>query len=151
MRLKIHREPYWLDLPSFALRLKVKPASTAIVAWARAAAIRELSLPGATSDERRGLIEAAFARALGRAAIIEWEGVTAEDDAPAPLGDDTIGALMDLYPIGEMFIAVYLAPIEEIAAEKNGSPPARSGTGAAGEAIADGANGKTLHAPPASG
>ena len=159
IRLNLPREPYWLSLPGLSLRLKVRPATSAIMAIANAkvratlaalseelahcreAGIEPASLPNlADPAVRAGLAEAMFTKALARAAVIEWEGVYQPDaDEPAPVTDDTVGDLMDMFPIGERFLAAYLAPRNLLDQEKNGSRPAPHGTSAAGASTAEGA------------
>ncbi|MGE0253504.1 MAG: hypothetical protein AB7N54_15160 [Alphaproteobacteria bacterium] len=107
-------EPYWIELWPEGPRLKVRPLTSAMVLGARFAAGGAEAAPG----ERT----AAFVKALARVAIVDWEGIAAEDGAPAPVEPDAIDAAFDLWQIAERFQDKYLAAEESlglVVAEKN--------------------------------
>lgn len=166
MRLSIPKDPYWIDLSGLSIRLHVRPLTQAVVDVANAKAarsVRELvdhqaaitdaggaveGLPDLTDEDvRRGLAEAEFTKALGRAAIIGWENVFGDGDEPAPVTHETVGDLLSVWPVGERFRIAYLAPLEALAAEKNGSGPAPHGTSAAGRDTAGSATTTEVPAP----
>lgn len=170
IRVNLPREPYWLSLPGLSLRLKVRPVTSAIMAIANAKVRRTLAalaedlghcreagidpatLPKlADPDVRAGLAEMMFTKALARAAVVEWEGVLLPDrDEPAPVNDETVGDVMEVYPVGERFLAGYLAARQMLDQEKNASGPAPHGTSAAGANTARGATRTACRAAGAS-
>jgi hypothetical protein len=131
------REPVWLDLAD-GVRLKVRPITTPAYAmiqaqaekvyedWAQNRAEAE-GLDPQDPSVRRGLMRALMIKGLALYAVVEWEGVDAE------IGDETIAAFIDENPLlAALFYHRYLAPLEDRAAEGNGSGPAPHGTSAAG-------------------
>lgn len=93
IRLNLTNEPAWLDLAP-GLRLRLAPCSSAVMMAARADAAVE-DLPEDASNETRALV---FAKAIGRIAILDWEGVGDIDGDPIEPNAERIGALLDLYP-----------------------------------------------------
>jgi len=154
LRLQKRKEPYWIDL-LYGVRVQVHPLTTALFGTAQSRgqkkiqALREqwddLQAVGADSnaaglpdldDEcvREGMARQFFAQALGRAAIIAWEGVSeADSDAPAPVTPETVDDLMELDPLlAETFLQQYTAERDRLTQAKNGSAPSPSGTSAGG-------------------
>lgn len=78
LKLNLKREPYWLDL-AHGVRVKVKPASTALVMAARHAASR---IEG-DSTEASGVRTATLITELAKSSVIEWEGVAEDKGKPA--------------------------------------------------------------------
>ncbi len=169
MRIDLPKEPYVLALPGFDFALKVRPLSTALMSAARAKANREVAdllahaeavkkaggdvsgLPDfADDDQRAGVAYAALVKALASSAIIAWEGIADPDGNPAPVNPQTTGDLVGIYPIGERFLAAYLAPREMLDAEGNASGPAPNGTMEAGPNTADSAENPEPPVPEAS-
>ena len=105
LKLNLKREPSWIDL-AHGVRVKVKPASTALVMAARHAASR---------------IEGDSAEASGvRTATLIAELAKADDKGkPAPVNAEGVAALMELWPLAEAFERKYLAPLYALDAEKN--------------------------------
>lgn len=156
LRLNLPEQPYWIALAGLQLRFHVRPLTTALMAAARAKATRAVGdlveqvravreaggdvvgLPDLDDQEHRtGLARMELIKALARAAIIDWAGVyPASGDDPAAVTDQTVGDLMRIYPIGEMFESAYVAGHELLSAEKNACGPALGGTGAAGPTTA---------------
>lgn len=155
IRLKRHREPYWLDLGD-GVRVKVRPLTTAIYEMARAKSQREaqkLAHDQVRATEAGGMIESIpdlgdpdamvgvsqmlFAKALARAGIIEWRGVLVDPpeggawgedlDHPAGVNDETVGALMEVPRIAEAFVVVYSKPVLDQVKAGNVSGSVRSG------------------------
>lgn len=169
IRLNISREPRWIDIPGFDIKLHVRPLSSAIVAAARERARRivgELAehatavhtaggvvaeLPDLSDpDARYGLIYLEFTVALAAYSVIDWQGVFDRSGADkAKIGEQAIRDLMSIYPIGERFRDAYLETSTLIEAEKNVSGPAPNGTTAAGPDIARGAAPTDSPAPTA--
>jgi len=169
IQLGIKREPHWLDLEGLKLRLFVRPIAEPVMAHAQALAekavqtlyeqfraVKEsggaiVGLPDLDDAEARsGKVEAEFTKALGIAAIIDWEGVFAEDgESKAPVTPAAVGELMEIYPIGTLFRERYLKSYDAVVAEKNGSGPARTGTGAAAPNTANSAAPTAAPAPAA--
>ena len=80
LKLNLKREPYWLDLVQ-GVRIKVKPATTALVMAARHAAALIDGKDHAAAGERT----ATLITELAKAAILAWEGVGDEKAKPQPL------------------------------------------------------------------
>ncbi|MGE0108147.1 MAG: hypothetical protein AB7S81_00040 [Bdellovibrionales bacterium] len=111
IKLDLKREDHWLDL-GYGVRVKVRPASTAIVMAARVSVLKE------ESDDA-GSRSAALIKKLGVLAIMEWEGVGDENDNPIEVTETGVEALMDLWPVADAFERLYLSPTLLLEAEKN--------------------------------
>lgn len=109
--LNLKRESYWIDLLP-GLRLFVRPATTAIIMAARAAALKEII----ESETERG---AAFIKNLALAAVADWEGVGDYEGNPAPVTPENVAGLLDLWPVSEAFERLYLTPALLLEQEKN--------------------------------
>lgn len=114
LKLNLKREPCWLDL-AHGVRVKVRPASTALVMAARHAASR-IEGEGA---EAAGTRTATLIAELAKASVIAWEGVADDKGKPAPVTPEGVAALMELWPMAEAFERKYLAPLYSLDAEKN--------------------------------
>lgn len=136
IRLNIASEPFWLDL-GHGVRVKALPLTTAIMISARNdPAVRDL--PAEAGEEERAL---AFSKAVGRRAIIEWEGVGDAEGNPVEPTPAGIDALMECYPIFEAFQLRYVAKGMALDIEKNASAPLPNG-------ISAGAQDTAPHAKP---
>jgi len=125
IELNLSNGPRWLDLIA-SLRLQLRPLTTSLMVAARAdPAIQDLA-SGASDDERA----VAFAKALARLAILDWEGVGDASGAPLAPSEAAIDALLDLWPVFEAFQTQYVAKGLLIDAEKNGFAPLPSGPSA---------------------
>lgn len=169
IRLGLKREPFWMDLPGTGIRLFVRAPSQAVSYIAREKAknaIRELhehveavvsaggkvgDLPDLTDPAvARGLAEAEFDVALAQASVIAWEGVfTPDGKGTAPVNDTTVRDLISIDPFGALFRVAYMASMDQVETEKNGSGSAPAGTSATDQDIADGA--ATSEAPVPTG
>ena len=109
--LNLKRENYWIDLLP-GLRVFVRPATTAIIMAARAAALKEVV--EAETERATNLI-----KHLARLAILEWEGVGDYEGNPAPVSPENVGGLLDLWPVSEAFERLYLTPALLLEQEKN--------------------------------
>ncbi|MDX9688996.1 MAG: hypothetical protein RBT70_00825 [Alphaproteobacteria bacterium] len=114
IRLKLKREPYWLDL-GHGVRVHVRTATTALVMAARVTALKE-----AVADTDAGTRSAALIKKLAELAIIAWEGIGDSEDNPAEVTPEAVSALMDLWPIADAFERLYLGPTLILEQEKNG-------------------------------
>ena len=143
LKLNLKTAPYWLDLPG-KVKIKVKPITTAIMSAAQTMAVdqyRQLVESGqidAQNDAlRKGVGESLLIKALGQLAIIEWEGVlSADSDNPAPVNEQTVGDLMDIWLIAQDFMKAYVTQFSLLETEGNVSAPAANGTSAAVAPIA---------------
>ena len=125
LKLKLSNEPAWLDL-GHDVRLRLLPLTTALMVAARNdPAIADL--PKDTGDEESAL---AFAKALARIAITDWEGVGDENGAPVDVSPEGIDALLDVWPLFETFQTGYVANGLLLDAEKTVSSPLPSGPSA---------------------
>lgn len=144
LRLNLKKDPYWLVLPA-AVRVKVRPLTTAIMSAAQSQVIRQivamreacktdLALPDVDDEQTRlGLSEALLIKALARGSIIEWEGVLLPDsDALAPINDQTVNDLLDIWFVAQEYWKQYTSSLSLLDAEGNGSGLAPSGISAAG-------------------
>ena len=131
LRLNLTAEPRWLDL-GHGVRLRVAPLTTALMVAARNDAAIE-ALPATGSDEARAL---AFAKAIARIAVMDWEGVGDADGTPVAVTAEGIDALLEVWPLFEAFQAVYVSKGLLLDAEKNASAPSPTGTSAGATATA---------------
>ncbi|MDE3017057.1 MAG: hypothetical protein KGI29_09100 [Pseudomonadota bacterium] len=138
LKLDIKTEPYWIDLPS-NVRIRVKPISTAVMSAARALSLADYrlmvdsgELDPANDAQRKGASDSLLIKALARLSIIEWTGVyDAAGVAPAPVSDQNISSLMDIWLVAQDFFNVYVTQISLLETEGNVSAPAANGTSAA--------------------
>jgi hypothetical protein len=138
LKLNLKTESYWLDLPG-KVKVKVKPITTALMSAAQSMAVdqyRKLVESGqvdAQNDSvRKGVGESLLIKALAQLAITEWEGVLAADsDAPAPVTEQNVSDLMDIWLIAQDFMKAYVTQFSLLETEGNVSAPAANGTSAA--------------------
>lgn len=169
LRLNLKKHPYWLDLPA-DVRLKLRPLSTALMSAAQACVIKQITgwrrerasrleagadasdIPDVDDEETRlALSESLLIKALARGAILEWQGVlTGDGDAPAPVSDQAVNDLMDIWFIAQDFWKHYTDALFLLEAEGNASGLAANGTLAAGRDIAQPAMTNPSHAAKAS-
>lgn len=156
LRLKIQKEPYWLEL-GYGVKVKLKPCTSAVFYEAKAymnSKLAELAksyqankAAGITNDtavdienpvKREALADKFLLIGLGVAGILEWDGVMeADEDKPAPLTESKIDELFsNFWAVAENFRHQYCGLQEILAAEKNASSPAPSGTLETGEPTA---------------
>ena len=131
LRLDLTAGPRWLDL-GHSVRLQVAPLTTALMVAARSDRALD-ALPTSASDEERAL---AFAKAIARIAVSDWEGVGDAEGTPVPISPEGIDALLEVWPIFEVFQAAYVAHGLLLDAEKNVSAPSPTGTSAGATATA---------------
>ncbi len=112
IRLNLKREDYWLDL-GHGVRLKVRPATSALVMAARVSALKD-------DGEDVGARGAALIKCLAALSVTEWEGVGDSEGNPAEVTEEAVCALMDLWPLADAFERLYLGPTLLLEAEKNG-------------------------------
>ena len=125
LKLNLSNELTWLDL-GHGVRLHLLPLTTALMVAARNdPAISDL--PEDTGDEESALV---FAKALGRIAITDWEGVGDESGDPVAVTPQGIDALLDVWPLFEAFQTKYVANGLLLDQEKNVSSPLPSGPSA---------------------
>ena len=134
LHLALKREPHWLDL-GHGVRVHVRPCTTALMMAARAEAQRS-PVPSTNETQAAGDRTAALVKALGRLAVLDWQGVGDADGEPVPLTPEGVDALLDLWPMAEAFERLYLGPALLLDDEKNACAPAPNGTSAAGQDIA---------------
>jgi hypothetical protein len=130
LRLDLDRAPAWLALAP-GVRVLAEPVSTSLMIAARAEVARHVA-----DDSDRETLGLAMAKALGRLAIREWEGVGDADGHPAPVTPEGVDALMGVPGVFEAFQARVMGPAMLIVAEKNASAPSPSGTTAGAGTIA---------------
>ena len=131
LTLDLRAEPRWLDV-GHGLRLRIAPLTTSLMVAARSDAAVEV-LPETALDEERAL---AFAKAIARRAVTEWEGVGDAEGNPVAVTPAGIDALLEVWPIFEAFQAAYVSKGLLLDAEKNVSAPSPTGTSAGATATA---------------
>ena len=125
LKLNLSNEPTWLDL-GHGVRVHPRPLTTALMVAARNdPAVQALGEDA--GDEESAL---AFARALARVAILDWEGVGDADGNVIPVSPEAIDALLDLWPLFEAFQTGYVAKGLLLEQEKNASSPLPNGSSA---------------------
>ena len=131
IRLDLSSAPKWLDLGA-GLRLHVLPVTTAIMVAARNDPAVE-ALPEGASKEEQALV---MAKAVARRVVTGWEGVGDANGNPVPVTPEGIDALLDIWPVFEVFQTRCLAPHLMLDAGKNASAPSQTGTSAEAKATA---------------
>ena len=147
--------PRWLELP-YGVRIEVEPLTTARATAARNEALRRASaltaeaeaaakagqelsaasFTGANVSAVAGITMEYEIEALARFGIRRWEGITGDDGNPLPVTPEACEALAQHPDLGVAFWAAYRRPLDDLAAEGNGSAPFASSDGAAGATTA---------------
>ncbi len=130
LRLDLSSLPHWFDL-AHGVRLQLRPLTTALMVAARHDPA-VVGLPDTSLDEERAV---AFARALARLAVLDWQGVGDAEGAPIDPSQTSIDALLDIWPIFEAFQIGYVSKGLLLDAEKNASAPSPTGFSAGASAI----------------
>lgn len=127
--LSIPTEPTWIDLPQ-EVRLRIRPVTTAVVAAAQSASLREAEalrdagdpsgVDLADPDVAKGVGFALMVKALARYAVLEWEGVGDTAGILLPCTPENIARLMDLDEMATAFWRAAFAPVAAVSAEGNG-------------------------------
>ena len=131
LKLDLSNEPAWLDL-GHGVRVQLRPLTTALMVAARSDPAVQ-NLPEEAGDEESAL---AFARALARVAILDWEGVGDAEGNSIPVSREAIDALLDIWPLFEAFQTGYVAKGLLLEQEKNASSPSPTGSSAGATDIA---------------
>ena len=125
LKLDLSNEPRWHELAP-GVRVQLRPLTTALMVATRGdPAVQALSEDA--GDEESAL---AFARALARVAVLDWEGVGDAKGNPIPVSPEAIDALLDIWPLFEAFQTGYVAKGLLLEQEKNGSSPLPTGSSA---------------------
>jgi len=124
-KLDLSNEPAWLDL-GHGVRVQLRSLTTALMVAARNdPAVQALGEDA--GDEESAL---AFAKALARNAILDWEGVGDAEGNVIPVSAQAIDALLDLWPLFEAFQLSYVSKGLLLEQEKNASALSPSGPSA---------------------
>lgn len=171
LKLKIQKEPYWLEL-GVGVRVKVRPCTSAVFYAARAFMNEKLAFIGEeykkckevgsnlgdlpnieNSNVREALAEQYLARGLARTAIIDWEGVLeADGNKKAKPTEEKIDELMEnFWSLAATFSQQYTGVKELLEAEKKPSTKGSSGTSKTEKATAKVAQKAAPTAPTKSG
>ena len=154
LKLKINKEPYWLEL-GYGVKVKIKPCTSAVFYEAKAymnAKLADLAKEYkankdaglAVSDDienpvkREALADKFLLIGLGIAGILEWQGIQeADSDVIAPLTEAKIDELFsNFWVVAENFRNQYCGLRELLDAEKNDYSSALNGTLETDETIA---------------
>lgn len=148
IKLKIQKEPYWLEL-GYGVRVQVKPCTSAVFYEAKAfmngkiadmanlykaaKAVGQIdkSLPDLENQvKREAYADQQLLLGLAIAGILDWEGVQdSEKDEKAPLSPEKIEELFSsFWVVVENFRQQYCGIQEIMEAEKNASTSAPVGT-----------------------
>lgn len=131
LTLDLTNAPRWLDLAP-GVRVQLRPLTTALMVATRSDPALD-ALPDDAPDEDRAL---AFAKALARRAVLDWEGIGDANGNPIDPSPVAVDALLDLWPLFEAFQRDYVSKALLLDAEKNVSAPAPHGSMAAAGATA---------------
>ena len=128
LALAIPTEPAWIDLPQ-DVRLRIRPVTTAVVAAAQSASLREAEalrdagdaggLDVTDPDVAKGIGFALMVKALARYAVLEWEGVGDVNGEPLPCTPENVARLIDLDEMATAFWRAAFAPVAAVSAEGN--------------------------------
>lgn len=154
LKLKINKEPYWLEL-GYGVKVKVKPCNSAVFYEAKAymnAKLADLAKEYRANKaaglsvvedvenpiKREALADRYLLIGFGIAGILEWNGVfEADEDRAAPLMESKIDELFsNFWAVAENFRNQYCGLQELLEAEKNASTPEPNGTLETGEVTA---------------
>ena len=135
LTLDLTNAPRWHDLAP-GVRVQLRPLTTALMVATRADPEVE-AVPDEATDETRAM---AFAKALARRAVLDWEGIGDANGVPIDPSPEAIDALLDIWPIFESFQLTYVSKGLLLEQEKNASAPLPSGNSAGARAIAKPAN-----------
>lgn len=146
LRLKINKEPYWLEL-GYGVKVKVKPCTSAVFYEAKAymnAKLADLAKEYkankdaglAVSEDienpvkREAMADKFLLIGLGIAGILEWQGIQeADTEEKAPLTEAKIDELFsNFWVVAENFRNQYCGLRELLDAEKNDYSSALNGT-----------------------
>ncbi|MFD1510639.1 hypothetical protein [Lacimonas salitolerans] len=131
LTLDLTNAPRWHDLAP-GVRVQLRPLTTALMVATRADPEVE-AVPEDATDETRAM---AFAKALARRAVLDWEGIGDADGVPIEPSPEAIDALLDIWPIFEAFQLTYVSKGLLLEQEKNASAPSPTGTSAGARATA---------------
>ena len=116
LMLDLTNAPRWQDLAP-GVRVQLRPLTTALMVATRSDPGVE-AVPDEASDEERAV---AFAKALARRAVLAWEGIGDADGNVIDPSSDAVDALLDIWPIFEVFQLTYVSKGLLLDQEKNGS------------------------------
>lgn len=125
LTLDLTNAPRWHDLAP-GVRVQLRPLTTALMVATRSDPDVE-AVPEETGDEERAM---AFAKALARRAVLDWEGVGNTTGNPLEPSPEAIDALLDIWPIFETFQLAYVSKGLLLEQEKNASAPSPNGPSA---------------------
>jgi hypothetical protein len=125
LTLDLTNAPRWYDLAP-GVRVQLRPLTTALMVATRSDPVVE-AVPDNASDEERAV---AFAKALGRRAVLVWEGIGNADGTPIDPSPEAVDALLDIWPILEAFQLTYVSKGLLLEQEKNVSAPSPNGPSA---------------------
>ena len=131
LTLDLTNAPRWHDLAP-GVRVQLRPLTTALMVATRADPEVE-AVPDEATDETRAM---AFAKALARRAVLDWEGIGDANGVPIDPSPEAIDALLDIWPIFESFQLTYVSKGLLLDQEKNASAPLPSGSSAGARATA---------------
>lgn len=157
---EVGSEPFWLELRP-GVQVQVKPAEGWVWSAASAYAKRRVqeirqahdevedtgadiltSLDLNDVDALEGYSRRLYAEGLARQVVVDWTGV-GEDGMKAAVTKDRVARLIGMHNHAETFLTSYVARMDKVAAEGNGSGASPSGTSATAPTTAQGAKSKT--------
>lgn len=121
LRLNLAAGPRWIDL-GHDVRIEVLPMNTELRIRASG---KLLDQPEGEDAVKR---DVAYTKGIASLAIIAWEGIAGEDDKPAPVTPENIGALLDIPDLYIAFQREYVMPGMLVQQEGNGFAPSPNGS-----------------------
>ncbi|MEC3862341.1 hypothetical protein VK792_13690 [Mesobacterium sp. TK19101] len=137
LTLDLSNEPRWHELAP-GVRVQLRPLTTALMVATRGDPAVE-AVPEGASDEERAV---AFAKALARRAVLEWDGIGDAYGNPIEPSPEAIDALLDIWPIFEKFQLAYVSKGLLLEQEKNASALSPNGPSAGASDTARDAKGR---------
>ena len=131
LTLDLTNAPRWHDLAP-GVRVQLRPLTTALMVATRSDPAVE-AVAEETGNEERAM---AFAKALARCAVLDWEGIGDADGNVIDPSPDAIDALLDIWPIFEAFQLIYVSKGLLLEQEKNVSSPLPNGPSVGARATA---------------
>lgn len=129
LRLNLKAEPTWLEMAP-GVRFLLSPCTASVLGAARESdAVQGLFADGAVPGETA--LTVALAKEVGKATILDWEGVGDDKGQPLAVTPEAIEACLEVPVIFQKFQIEHVGRGLMLVEEKNGSAPSPTGTSAA--------------------
>lgn len=129
LRLNLKAEPRWLEMAP-GVRFLLAPCTASVLGVARESdAVQSLFAGDNVPSETE--LTVALAKEVGKATILDWEGVGDDDGAALSVTPEAIEAALEVPLIFQKFQVEHVGRGLMLVEEKNGSAPSPTGTSAA--------------------